>query len=291
MSNGDRPTVLGKGLGSLIPGSGAPRGSWGPTVPTVSAGEQIMQISVNAISANPWQPRTSFDHDRLEELAQSIKEYGIIQPLIVTLKSPGQYQLVAGERRLKAAKMVGLADVPVVVRKLEDQRKLEVSLIENLQRHNLNPVEEALGFKRLMDEFNLKQEEVGERVGKSRPTIANFLRLLGLHKDILEALAREEISFSHAKVILSYETEHDQLRAFKKILREGLTVAQASRPTARKRVAQEPDPVLVPWEEKLTQHLGFPARIMKEGNGGKIEIPYQSDEDLKQLLDRLLGEK
>lgn len=128
-------------------------------------------------------------------------------------------------------------------------------------------------------------------MGKSRPTIANFLRLLGLHKDILEALAREEISFSHAKVILSYETEHDQLRAFKKILREGLTVAQASRPTARKRVAQEPDPVLVPWEEKLTQHLGFPARIMKEGNGGKIEIPYQSDEDLKQLLDRLLGEK
>lgn len=286
MTNQDRPPVLGKGLGSLIPGA-VPRGSWGHALPTVSTEERIEQVSADAISANPWQPRTSFDHDRLEELAKSIKEYGIIQPLIVTLKAPGQYQLVAGERRLKAAKIVGLPQVPVVVRKLEDQKKLEVSLIENLQRHNLNPVEEAFGFKRLMDEFNLTQEEVGERVGKSRPTVANFLRLLTLPREILDALTREEITFSHAKVILSYETEREQLRAFKKIMREGLTVAQATKPTP-KRTLRTQDPVLASWEEKLTERLGFQAHIKKEGSGGKIEIPYRTEEDLKQLLDTLL---
>lgn len=280
--------VLGKGLSSLIPNAGQ-RGSWGAAIPHVTPGEQVVRIPVGSIDANPWQPRTHFDKDRLEELANSIREHGIIQPLVVTQATSGRYQLVAGERRLKAALLLGHADVPCIVRKMEEQKKLEVSLIENLQRHNLNPLEEAFGFKRLMDEFNLTQEEVAARVGKSRSSVANFLRLLTLPKLALEALEEGRITFSHAKVILSHETEAEQLKALQRIEHEKLTVSAASRPVKRPRAPKQRDPVLADWEERLSERLGFHARIKKQGPGGKIEIPFQSDEDLKSMLDRLLS--
>ncbi len=286
----DKP-VLGRGLSSLIPGSSAKGGgtaSWGATMNTVSTGEQIVEIPIDAIVANPWQPRTSFDHDKLEELASSIKEFGIIQPLVVTLKAPGQYQLVAGERRLKAAKIINLATVPAVVRKIEDQKKLEISLIENVQRHNLNPLEEAVSYKRLMDEFSLTQEEVAQRVGKSRSSVANFLRLLHLPKRVLEALEQETITFSHAKVILSYQTEKEQLKAFDHIIRGSLSVAASAKPPRNPQSPRGGDPVLRSWEEKVKAKLGFSARIKKLPNGGVIEISFSSDEDLKALLDSLL---
>ncbi len=283
--------VLGKGLGSLIPNILGGENSWGPTVQTIQ-GEQIVKVSVDLIDSNPWQPRKSFDREKLEELANSIKEHGIVQPLIVTSAENGRYQLVAGERRLKAARLIGFTEVPVVIRKLEEQKKMEVSLIENIQRHNLNPLEEALSYKRLMDEFNLTQEEVSQRVGKSRSTVANFLRILALPKPALEALQAEHISFSHAKAILSYASEKERLQALKRILREGLTVAQASRPIARREGAQMPqDPVLAAWEDKLSSRLGFRARIRKQRRGGIIEISFQSEEDLKTLLESLLNPK
>jgi len=282
----DGKSVLGKGLGSLIPSAGQ-RGSWGPTITNVAPGEQVVKISASAISANPWQPRTHFDQDRLHELAASIKEHGILQPLIVTDAGGGKYQLVAGERRLKAAQLIGITEVPCIVRKIEDQKKLEVSLIENLQRHNLNALEEALGYKRLMDEFGLTQEEVAARVGKSRSSVANFLRVLSLPQSILEALAEERITFSHAKVILSYPAEKDQLKALELILKQKLSVAAASRPVRNPR-ASASDPVLASWEEKLTEHFGFRTRIKKLGKGGSIEIQFPSDEDLKSILDKLI---
>jgi len=280
-------SVLGRGLSSLIPNAGQ-SGSWGPVIQT-APGEQIVRIPVESVDANPHQPRSYFDQEKLEELARSIKEYGIIQPLVVTESSGGRYQLVAGERRLKAAKLINMSDVPVVIRKLEEQKKLEISLIENLQRHDLNPLEEALSYRRLMDEFGLTQEEVAERVSKSRSSVANFLRLLTLPKQALEALGHTKITFSHAKVILSYATEKEQLRALNKILKEHLTVAAASQPVKKSHSqGTVADPVLASWEEKVTAHLGFRTRIKKTVHGGHIEISFQSEEDLKSLLDKLL---
>ncbi len=280
--------VLGRGLSSLIPNAQG-RHSWGPTVKPQYDSERIEQIAVELIDPNPKQPRTHFDRDKLEELAQSIKEHGIIQPLIAT-QTGARYQLIAGERRLKAAKLLGQQKVPVVVRKVEEQKKLELSVIENVQRQDLNPLEEALSYKRLMDEFSLTQEEVAQRVGKSRSSVANFLRLLTLPKPVLEALEHEAITFSHAKAILSYPHEKDQLKALRMILKEKLPVAQTSeRPLSPGR-RKEPDPVLVAWEGRLRERLGFAARIRKTRHGGIVEFTFQSDEDLKSLLDRLLGE-
>lgn len=289
MSNNQN--VLGKGLRSLIPDAADKKDNyWGPTVQTISDTEQIIKVSPSVISANPFQPRTGFDKEKLQELADSIKEYGIIQPLIVTQPAPGKYQLIAGERRLKAAKLLDLSQVPVVVRKAEEQKKLELSLIENIQRHDLNPLEEALSYRRLIDEFGLTQEEVAQQVGKSRSSVANFVRLLTLPKKILEAIASGQITFSHAKVILSYQTEKEQLIALKKILKQGLTVAQATDSGKKKKSEKDKDPVLAAWEQKLTSYLGFNTHIKKQSRGGVIEISYTSEEDLKTLLDKLFEE-
>lgn len=284
------PNVLGKGLSSLIPGlNQSASNSWGATVP-VSSGESITAVSPDAIVSNPWQPRKQFDEEKLEELSKSIKEHGIIQPLIVTKTGNNAYQLIAGERRLKAARMIGLSQVPVVVRKAQDQNKLELSLIENLQRHDLNPLEEALSYRRLMDEFSLTQEEVAERVGRSRSSVANILRLLTLPQEALVAIEQGKITFSHAKVILSYETPGERLKALDMILKQGLTVAEISKPPKNRSVrrGQLFDPVIASWEEKLAKHLGFDARIKKNARGGLVEFIYNSEEDLKTLLDKLL---
>ena len=291
MTSNGAHSVLGKGLGSLIPSKDGSRNYWGPTISTVSESEKVMSVPVEMIKPNPYQPRKNFDAEQLTELAASIKEYGIVQPLIVTLEAPGVYQLIAGERRLQAAKRVNLTHVPVIVREAQDQKKLEISLIENVQRHDLNAVEEAVSYRRLMDEFNLTQEEVAQRVGRSRSSIANFVRLLALPREILESIETGEITFSHAKIILSYETETEQLKAFHEIQKKGLTVAQASRPVVRVRAhtrTTAQDPVLASWEDRLTTRLGFSSRIKKNIGGGVVEISFTTEEDLKTLLDKLL---
>lgn len=295
-------SVLGKGLSSLIPnlrGGSVPPASVPASAPKKEAdviasasGEQVIKIPVANIVANPWQPRSEFDQEHLAELSRSVAEHGIIQPLVVTRLDGDHYQLIAGERRLKAAKLAGLAAVPAIVRTAADQEKLELSLVENIQRHDLNAIEQAKSYKRLMDEFHLTQEEVAAKVGKSRSAVANYLRLLNLPMKIQAAVSGGSITFSHAKIILSYATLEEQLQVFEKVLKQNLTVAQIQQSSTIAVAADErrkADPVLQSWEEKLSGALGFPAHIKKTPAGGQVEIGFTTEEDLKALLDKLLG--
>ncbi len=292
--------ALGKGLGSLIPNKSknvqASRDFFSAKVfsddeETLDLdNKKIIYLALDKVKANPWQPRTNFDHDKLAELAESIKKHGIIQPLVVT-KEAGGYQLIAGERRLKAAQILGLTEVPVIVKEASDREKLELSIIENIQRHDLNVLEEANSYKRLIEEFGLSQEDIAKQVGKSLSTISNILRLLNLPIAIKEALSEGKITFSHAKVILSYPTKQEQINIFKKILKSDLTVKQlddlAHRTVLRDKLIKKQDPILISYEDKLTKNLGAKVHINKRGERGQIQIDFYSHEELKHLLDRL----
>lgn len=211
-------SALGKGLGSLIPTRSKKDEVNYQSSDAIFDNERIEHIPIDKIAANPWQPRTHFDRDKLEELAQSIKQHGILQPLVVSLvvsKEGNSYQLIAGERRLKAAQILNLKEVPVIIKEATDRDKLELSIVENIQRRDLNPLETANSYQRLMEEFGLTVEEIGQQVGKHVSTVTNFLRLLKLPIVIKEALAQEKITFSHAKLILSYPTKEEQIRIYK----------------------------------------------------------------------------
>ncbi|PJA93156.1 MAG: chromosome partitioning protein ParB, partial [Candidatus Komeilibacteria bacterium CG_4_9_14_3_um_filter_37_5] len=227
---------LGRGLSSLIPNRNIVDNSSAPEPNRAindnaqsSSGStdnnQLLYLSPKQIRKNPYQPRTTFNHQELEELAESIKRYGILEPLIVVLKD-GYYQLIAGERRWQAATLIGLEKVPVMVRQADDLEVMEISLIENLQREDLDPIEEALAYQRLIEEFQLTQEQVARKVQKNRVTVANAIRILQLPKDIQEAIRLGAISRSQAKIILSVNNPKDQIRIFKKIVNGGLTVRQ-----------------------------------------------------------------
>lgn len=292
--------ALGKGLGSLIPNKSknveSSRDFFSAKVfsddeETLDLdNKKIIYLALDKIKANPWQPRTNFDHDKLAELADSIKKHGIIQPLVVT-KEGGFYQLIAGERRLKAAQILGLSEVPVIVKEASDREKFELSIIENIQRHDLNILEEANSYKRLMEEFGLSQEDIAKQVGKSLSSISNTLRLLNLPIAIKEALGEGKITFSHAKVILSYPTKQEQINIFKKILKSDLTVKQlddlAHRTVLRDKLLKKQDPILISYEDKLTKNLGAKVHINKRGERGQIQIDFYSHEELKHLLERL----
>ena len=289
-------SALGRGLGSLIPNRKNQNSQLSAADDQKSAGadgERIQQIALPLIQANPWQPRTHFDRDKLNELAESIRQHGILQPLVVS-REGDKYQLIAGERRLKAAEILGLKEVPVIVRKVSDRDKLELSIVENIQRHDLNPLEEAQSYKRLMEEFGLSLEAIAEQVGKNISTISNALRLLNLPIVIKEALADDKITASHAKLILSYPTKTEQIKIFKKILKYNLTVQalydQAKKDLGRQKVDKEADPVLNAWEEKLSRSLGSKATITKRGERGQIKIDFYSHEELKNILDKLVKE-
>lgn len=284
-------SALGRGLGALIPNGAVAKQ---PVVAPMHSsadqlGEHIRKVSVDEIVANPWQPRTAFDAEALKDLGESIRRYGILQPLVVSPVDNG-YQLIAGERRFQAAKLVGLTEVPVIIRKAEDQEKLELALVENIQRQNLNPLDEATSYRRLMDEFSLTQEEVAKKVGKSRSSIANTLRLLQLPEVIQKAIREEKISFSHAKVLLSITDPKEQIRQMHKIIDQGLPVSQIERTTTQVKAHARAgkDPVYASWEEKLTKRFGAKTSIRAQARGGSIELQWQSEEDLKRLLDQLL---
>jgi len=279
---------LGRGLGSLIP-TGAdkkPMGEAG-TKPTAS-GREIVDIAIDEIVPNPEQPRESFSHEEMEELISSVKEHGILQPLIVS-PADDKYELVAGERRWRAAKMAGLRTVPAVVRSVKEQQKLELALIENIQRQDLNPIEEGKAYKRLADEFNLTQEQVAKKVGKSRPQVANFIRLLELPLEIQEAVASGEIPYTQARTLLALDTPRAQLRLFKKIVRDKLTVRDTEEKVGGKKqtVKVGKDPNLAAREDELRTALGTKVEIKKRANGGQIIIEYYSDEELDGLIERL----
>ena len=262
------------------------------SAPVSYADAQIQEIELDKIVPNPYQPRKAFNPDALQELADSIRQYGVIQPLVVT-QSPAGYELVVGERRFRASQLAGLARVPAIVKaKLEDQTKLEVALIENIQRQELNPIEEAQAFDRLIKAFHLTQDQVAKKVGKSRPAITNTLRLLNLPAEIQRAVIEGTISEGHARAILGLADIEKQLLMYRLILDQGLNVRQVEtkvRELSAKRQmdAVAPDPKLMALETELRKQLGTQVKIQRQGRGGKITIEFFSEEELADLVHKI----
>lgn len=255
---------------------------------------RVVFIPIGAVHPNPSQPRKIFDQQGLQELAASIVQYGILQPLSVRRRENG-FELVAGERRLRAARMAGLTEVPAVVMEADDKTAMELALIENLQRQDLNPVEEALGYRRLLDEYGMTQEEAAERVGKSRPAVANALRLLALPDAVLQMLSAGSLSAGHARAVLTLKTEKQQLAAAQKIAALALSVRQAElmcRSMAREKPAEAPAKVLevdyiAECEQALARRLGRGVKITNGKRKGHLDLEFYGPDDLQQLLEAL----
>jgi len=280
-------TGLGKGLGALIGTQSV------PVREDVDLGEQIRQVRLSTIIPSPLQPRKNFAPEALQELVDSIRQHGIIQPLIVR-RIDGGHELIAGERRWRAAQEVGLEEVPVIVRRATDLEVLELSLIENLQRTDLNPIEEAQGYSRLAQEFGMRQEDIAEKVGRSRAAVANALRLLDLHPQIQTWVAQDLVSVGHAKVLLGIKASEEQLRLAETVLRRNYSVRQTERLVARqlggwkrrRRTALIPvtSAAIADLQDKLRQHLGTNVTIHHGPKRGRIEIEYYGDDDLQRIL-------
>ncbi len=278
-------SALGKGLGSLIPQK---QTITEQVIP--EAKHEIIDLEIDKISTNTRQPRHYFAPSDLEDLMNSIKEYGVISPLIVTKKGQG-YELIAGERRLRASTALGLEKVPAIVRDASEQQKLELALIENIQRQDLNAIEEALAYKALIEEFNLTQEKVSKKVGKSRSNITNTLRLLELPEEMLDALKMGKITKSHARTLLSEPDEEKQFKLFEQMLNGGITVreveARVSGKMKRTKKQAVKDPNIVAHEKRLREILGTKVEISEKGGKGKMSISFYSKAELMDLLDRL----
>jgi ParB family chromosome partitioning protein len=282
--------ALGKGLSSLLPPSSRPQ------APLVPAGP-VTELHRSEIATNPDQPRKEFRPEQLQELANSIKKDGILQPLVVR-KRGDKYELVAGERRLRAATIAGLERVPVVVQTIADDRMLEIALIENIQREDLNAIELAQAFERMADELNLNHEEIGARTGKDRATITNAIRLLQLPKDVQDMVARRELSPGHARAVLKVHSEEEQRALALRIIAEGWTVRKAegysqpdpAAPKPEKAPAPAVDPNVKAAIEEMESALGTRVRIAEGKSGrGKIEIEYYSPEDLDRIYSRIIS--
>jgi len=280
--------MLGRGLNSLIPTSaGKVREEVAREIAEeLESGAKIMNVPVDQIRANPYQPRQNFSYQAQEDLINSIKEHGIIEPLILTLESDGAYQIIAGERRFRAAQFLQMPTVPAILRKATEQEKLEISLIENIQRQELNPLEKAKSYQRLIDEFSLGEQEIAQRVGKARSTIANSLRLLSLPLIIQKALSEEKITEGHAKAILSLDDQTKQEIMLKRILGLDLTVREAEKITRGKTVYKtvELDTNLLEKEKELRDHFNCKVRIQKNGKKIKVIFETREDEDFNKLL-------
>lgn len=275
---------LGKGLGALIPIS--------------ETGHS--EVPVDAISPNPMQPRQKLDPEALEELAASIREHGLIQPLIVSQASDAEarrYQLIAGERRLEAARLAGLTMVPVIIREATPREMLELALVENIQRADLNPLEQAAAYRHLMDDFGLTQEQVAERVGKSRVAVANSVRLLRLPEEIKNSLAQGYITEGHARAILSLDKPEDQRALWRVVLKRGLNVRQTEETVRRlamgprpKRPGHAPPPEIKALEERFREALGTKVQLFRSRRGGRLVIHFYSEEELQALYELIVGE-
>ncbi len=252
-------------------------------------------LPIQKVEPNRNQPRQDFDEEELQALSESLAEHGIIQPLTVRELDSGYYQIIAGERRWRAARMAGLTEVPVVIIEADDQKAMELALIENLQRQDLNPVEEALGYRALMDDFGLTQEIAAQRVGKSRPAVANALRLLNLPAPILEKVRNGSLSAGHARALLSVKSEKKQLEIMQKIIALGLSVRQAEllcKNLSREPAPEKPVTLAVDYvsecEKQLSKHLGRGVKIVNGKRKGRFELEFYGPEDLQILLDALL---
>lgn len=269
--------ALGRGLESLLP----------------EKGDEVIQIDVNDILPHEEQPRKFFKDESLTELSDSIKEKGILQPVIVSKLGDRKYRLIAGERRLRAAKLAGLVKIPALIKDVSSQAALEIALIENIQREDLKPIETADALNRLYKEFNLSQEDISRKIGKDRSTIANYLRIHKLPDEIKSLINDNDLTVGHAKAILSIEGKQKQLEATKKIIKNALSVRAAealSKKLAAINEAQQKEklPEVIELEDKLIKSLGTKVKIHHKGNKGKIEIEYHSLEDLDRLLEILI---
>ncbi len=283
-----KTTGLGKGLGALIPGWQDEK-----TTQSTQTSSQIPMIPIEQIRPNPHQPRKTFNQENLEDLANSIREHGIIQPLIVINDGPDRYILIAGERRLRASKIAGLIEVPAVVRTATEQEQLEFAIIENVQREDLNPLERARAFQRLVDDFSLTHEEVAQRVGKSRVAVTNSLRLLNLPALVQQNLLNGVLSEGHARSLLALPNARAMESAMETILSLGLNVRQSELLVNKllgrgpaKSTATPREPILVSLENELRQFFHTKVNLVKSKNGGSITIFFYSDEELNAITDK-----
>lgn len=289
---------LGRGLGSLIPTiksalrAEATVASTEQNASVLGNREQIWQIPVSLIKANVYQPRQNFSHQSLEDLVNSIKEHGILQPLLVTETADGGYELIAGERRWRAGQMAGLATVPALVREIKGVAKLELALIENIQRQDLNLLEEAFAYDRLIKEFDLTQEVVARRVGKSRPYVGNVLRLINLPEEIKEGLVSGVINYTTARSLLGLETKEEQVKMFRQLIGHPSASRRVGDDVAAMRLQKtgetRRDPQILEYERQLRERLGTKVRITQRRGKGSITIDYYSDEELRKIL-KILG--
>jgi len=274
---------LGKGLDALIPAGDKS-----------AEGSGITEVKINLIDVNPHQPRTVFNEEELAELAASIKKHGILQPLIISPKDD-HFELIAGERRLRAAKMAGLLTIPVVVRDVQEHQKIEMALIENVHRSDLNPIDEAISYRKLAEEFNYSQDQIAERVGKSRSSISNKVRLLSLPSEIKKALKEGKIAEGHARALLAIQDPRQQQATFEKILSGNLNVREVERSAKPKtsnpkpQTSAENNQITKQLSDDLKNFLGTKVKIKKNSRGGKIEITYYSAEELARIYQKIKG--
>ena len=287
--------ALGKGLGALIRKSTTP----GPAAITADESKRVREVPLDMVIPSPLQPRSQFVESPLDDLMESIRTHGIIQPLIVRLVN-GKFELIAGERRWRASNKLGLATVPVIERQATDREVLEMALIENLQREDLNPMEEAAGFVRLAKEFSMKQEEIATQVGKSRASVANAMRLLDLHPDVQQLVARELLTVGHGKAILALKDQSSQLLASDHVIKRHLTVRATEKfvqtllnepagasASSKSGVPKEVDVHIRAITNRLRTHLATHVILHHSSKKGRIEIEYYGDDDLQRLLDML----
>lgn len=275
---------LGKGLGALY--------NTDEAIDVQS--EQVLELKISQIEPNKSQPRTEFDREKLEVLADSIKKYGVLQPIVVKKLDNGFYKIIAGERRWRASKMAGIEKIPVMIREYDDRETMEIALVENLQREDLNPFEEARGYRELMDLFSMTQEQVAQRVGKSRSAVANSIRLLSLCDEIKGFVLKKELTVGHVRALLATDNEGVQLMAARRIVEEGLTVRQTEaliksllqtkKEKKKNPVDEELKRYLGTIEKKLSDSLGTKVTISNKKNRGKIEIEYYNNDDFERIM-------
>ncbi|HET7697491.1 MAG TPA: ParB/RepB/Spo0J family partition protein [Vicinamibacterales bacterium] len=293
----DKRPALGRGLSALIPDTPAA---------APAAGDRSLEIDIDLLRPNKFQPRTHMDDERIEDLARSIRANGIIQPIVVRRSPAGgggqpldtgvPYEIVAGERRWRAAQRAGLLKVPVVVREMPEDRLLAVALIENIQREDLNPIEEAVAYRRLSDEFHLTQEQIADAVGKDRSSIANYVRLLRLPQEVRASVSSNALSMGHARALLALADEAAQLRVARDVLSRNLSVRETEALVKKVSAPEAPRPAKAvdvhtrAAEDKLRLALGTRVRINRKGKGGRIEIEFLSEDELQRIYERLTGE-
>lgn len=304
-NNNPKKQALGKGIRALLNTIDEELKTTGEAVPAVNGGNQshsnvsgVNRIPVDQIAVNPKQPRHDFDEHAMEELSESIKLHDIIQPITVVKLGEKSYQIISGERRWRASKMAGLKDIPVYVRTADDQQMLEMALLENLQRENLNAIEVALSYKRLMDECELTQEQVSERMKKERSTVTNYLRLLKLPPDIQKAVRDGSLTMGHARAIIGLEQIDQQLYVYREVLEKGLSVRQVEqlvKNMSMERIPNNPvkdanklPPAYKRIEDNMASHFSTRVKLERKKNGkGSIAIEFYNDEDLERIMDKM----